>query len=346
MPKKVWLFAFGIVLLFAAAAVNRVAYADCESCSAIYGIEMRALMAEMEAHPFPELASLPVDDAMLYRRGFRKVLDATDIYDAPNGNPIGHMEAGFNFVNAGKEKDGWVQIGGNRWLPVSVLGPLNRGVSRFSGVMLPDGMPERPFGWLVLDTKPSKMPGAKAVPDTQAIKRYTLVNFFATEIVDGWEWYLIGPDQWIIQTRVARPQPVKRPDGVTGKWFSVDLFEQTLVAYDNDKAVFATLISSGLPDWPTTEGVHKVWDRYEQAKMSGASGLPDAYYLPQVPWIMYFNEDEQALHGAYWHDGFGYRHSHGCVNMSITDAHWAFAWTQESPETWVYVYHSGEYKSG
>ena len=67
---------------------------------------------------------------------------------------------------------------------------------------------------------------------------------------------------------------------------------------------------------------------------------------PQVPWVMYFNKEEQALHGAYWHDGFGFRRSHGCVNMSMTDAAWAFNWTQDQPEAWVYVYSSGEYKHG
>ena len=43
---------------------------------------------------------------------------------------------------------------------------------------------------------------------------------------------------------------------------------------------------------------------------------------------MYFDGDI-ALHGAYWHDGFGYRKSHGCVNMTITDAHWLFQWAED-----------------
>ena len=41
----------------------------------------------------------------------------------------------------------------------------------------------------------------------------------------------------------------------------------------------------------------------------------DFYYLEDVPWTMYFDE-ARALHGAYWHNGFGYPHSHGCVNLS------------------------------
>ncbi|SRR5581483_6786922 len=322
--------------------------ADTPPCGeiGIYGIEMRAVAAEMAVHPRPEVTPIPVDEKMLYRRAYRRVLKETDVYNAANGSVIGHIDNGFTFVNAGRRVNGWVEIRPGQWVPEQVLGPVNKAVSKFAGVALPNGMPDRAFGWILLDTKPSRSPGAKPVPGTTELKRYTLINLFAVENVDGWEWYLIGPDQWIIQTRIARLQPVKRPEGVSGKWFAVDLYEQTLIAYEDDKAVFATLISSGLPKWSTTEGLFTILERYELIKLGGAYGQPDFYYLPQVPWVMFFNKDEQALHGTYWHDGFGYRHSHGCVNMSMTDAQWAFKWTQDQPNAYVYVYHSGEYTNG
>ncbi len=312
----------------------------------IFAVERQALAAEIAAHPKPHVTPIPVDERQLYGRAYRRVLKETDVYDAPNGNVIGHIDAGFNFVNAGPGRDGWVEIRRGQWVPENVLGPINKAVSKFAGVALPDDMPVRPFGWVLLDTQPSRTLEAKPLRGTADLKRYTLINIFAVQKVDGWEWYLVGPDQWIVQTRVAKLVPVKRPAEVSGKWFAVDLYEQTLIAYDNDKAVFATLISSGLPQWSTTEGLFKIWDRYELVKMSGATGQPDFYYLPQVPWVMYFNQDEQALHGTYWHDGFGFRRSHGCVNMSITDAMWAFKWTQDTPDAFVYIYSSGEYTRG
>jgi hypothetical protein len=55
-----------------------------------------------------------------------------------------------------------------------------------------------------------------------------------------------------------------------------------------------------------------------------------AYELPGVPWTMLFHKDGYALHGAYWHNNFGTRMSHGCVNMRYADAQWLFRWT--SPE--------------
>ena len=318
----------------------------CAAEPGVYGTEMRVLAADMAAHPVPDLKPIPIDEKMLYQRAYRKVIKETDVYDGPNGNVVGHIDAGFNFVNAGKNVNGWVQIRPNQWLPKEALGPVNSAVSKFSGVALPDGLPDRAFGWVLLDTKPSRVPGAKPLAGTPTIKRYTLINLFAAENVDSWNWYLIGPNQWIHQKRISRLLPVKRPEGVSGKWFAVDLYEQTLIAYEDDRAVFATLISSGLQKWPSSEGLFKIWDRYELVKMSGASGQPDFYYLPQVPWVMYFNQEEQALHGAYWHDGFGYRHSHGCVNMSMTDAQWAYNWTKDQPEASVYVYHSGDYREG
>jgi len=66
---------------------------------------------------------------------------------------------------------------------------------------------------------------------------------------------------------------------------------------------------------------------------------------------MYFYRG-YGLHGAYWHDGFGYPRSRGCINLSPRDARWLFDWALpslpggrgavlskgENPGTWVYVY--------
>jgi hypothetical protein len=325
---------------------------DCAASGrGVYGIEGRALAAIMAAHPSPEVNPIPVDEKILGQHSYRRVNGETDIYNGPNGTVVGHLDSGFNFVDAGQDVNGWTEILPNQWLPDKILGPANNIVSRFTGVLLPDGIPEIPFGWLVVNVRPSRLPGVPASTDVPIVPRYTRVNFFAVEKVGDWDWYLIGPDQWVDQRQVARLQPAKRPDGVSGKWFAVDLYEQTLTAYQDDTAVFATLISSGLPLWPTDEGTFKIYSRQVSNKMSGGgpnsgmAGNPDFYFLPEVPYIQYFDK-EQALHGAYWHDGFGYRHSHGCINMSMTDAKWAFDWTADQKDSTVYVYHSGVYKDG
>ena len=33
--------------------------------------------------------------------------------------------------------------------------------------------------------------------------------------------------------------------------------------------------------------------------------------------MMYFNLEAEALHGAYWHNNFGSKMSHGCVSLPL-----------------------------
>ena len=56
-------------------------------------------------------------------------------------------------------------------------------------------------------------------------------------------------------------------------------------------------------------------------------GISDQYYdLPGVPWNLYFTEQGAVIHGAYWHDHFGERWSHGCVNLPAEVAHKLYEW--------------------
>lgn len=50
--------------------------------------------------------------------------------------------------------------------------------------------------------------------------------------------------------------------------------------------------------------------------------------LAGVPWCSFFTTEGHAFHGTYWHDDFGTRHSHGCVNMKNEDARWLFRWSR------------------
>jgi lipoprotein-anchoring transpeptidase ErfK/SrfK len=122
-------------------------------------------------------------------------------------------------------------------------------------------------------------------------------------------------------------QPTNRPFGVAAdeRWVDVNLSSQTMTAYEGDFAVMSTLISSGLPAWPTVTGQFRVYLRYESQTMDGTR-LGYDYYLTGVPYVMYFYQD-YALHGTYWHSNFGYPMSHGCVNLETGDAEWVFNFT-------------------
>lgn len=211
--------------------------------------------------------------------------------------------------------------------------------STFQGVALAE-QPERPFAWILQPVQPLLTPGGDVNPDAPVYHRYDVVQIYAAESLSDQVdqvWYLIGADQWISQIYVGKVTPSAPPDGVVPgtAWVEVDLFEQTLAAYVGDRMVYATLISSGLPGWDTPPGLFQVWLKVTSGKMSGGYNRPDYYFLEDVPWTMYFNKDV-ALHTAYWHDGFGYKRSHGCVNLAPSDAKWLFEWA--SGDLWVWVH--------
>jgi len=209
--------------------------------------------------------------------------------------------------------------------------------SSFQGVALAE-QPERPFAWILQGVQPLLTPAGQVNPNAPVYQRYDLVQIFATERLGDQVWYLIGPHQWINQIFVGKVTPSAPPEGVEpgAAWIEVDLFEQTLAAYVGERMVYATLVSTGLPGWDTPPGLSQVWLKVRSGKMSGGYNRPDYYFLEDVPWTMYFNKDI-GLHTAYWHDGFGYKHSHGCVNLAPLDARWLFEWASEDVWIWVHA---------
>lgn len=303
-------------------------------------------------YPEPDVEPLVIDDSVLYDRVYRRVGGGMQVFSAPGGSLVTTTGAGFSFVTVESTQGDWSQIDENEWVQNSSLSD-NVLISRYAGVELPEeGLPY-PMAWTLRHLRPSLSPGADESDLNPFMYRYTRVTLYTYVEIDGLRWYQIGQDQWVHQYDVAKITPVERPAEVdTNKWIGIDLYEQTLIAYEGETPVFSTLISSGLKDWGTNEGLFHVYLRYPRTSMSGAYQQPDFYYLQEVPWTMYFDGDI-AVHGTYWHDGFGYRASHGCVNASITDAKWLYDWAadefdytiSEDVGPAVYVYSSGQYAS-
>lgn len=324
-------------------------------CDYVPGQPTREACREIiAANAEPNLEEIAVDGATLAQYSFWRVgPQAVTTYSAPGGAPTGEIPAGFNFINAINQQDGWLQSEDGAWINIANSGAYYVQPSSFTGVRLPEGW-NQPFGW-ILDTTgiyASRYPGGPPDASTGLVPlHYQRFNIFAEAVDDeGWTWYMVGPDQWVKQIYMSVIQPVERPEGVTGRWVAIDLFEQSLVAYDGDRPVFATLVSSGLPGTETNEGLFTVWARLARDGMSGATGAPNAYALQSVPWVQYF-DGSISLHGTYWHDFFGYRRSRGCVNLSISDARWVFDFLTggvDDPHgditTYVYVYSTGEYR--
>jgi lipoprotein-anchoring transpeptidase ErfK/SrfK len=115
------------------------------------------------------------------------------------------------------------------------------------------------------------------------------------------------------------------PSEATGgtHWIDVNLTQQMVYAYAGDTVVNSFVVSTGTWMTPTVTGKYKIWIKLRYSDMSG----PD-YYLPNVPYVMYFYKD-YGLHGTYWHNNFGTPMSHGCVNLSIPDAEWLYNFSYE-----------------
>ena len=127
------------------------------------------------------------------------------------------------------------------------------------------------------------------------------------------------------------------------KWIDVSIKNETLVAYEGDKPVFATLISAGkdgtTPKGPfaTVQGTFRVREKHIAATMDGDTA-GELYSIDDVPYIQYFHSS-YALHGAFWHGEFGRVRSHGCVNLSPADSKRVFMWTEpQVPAGWHAVW--------
>jgi lipoprotein-anchoring transpeptidase ErfK/SrfK len=112
----------------------------------------------------------------------------------------------------------------------------------------------------------------------------------------------------------------------TGKWIDVSITKQTITAYQGSTPLKSVLVSTGVSWHPTPVGRFAVYTKIKSQTMSGGYGA-DSYYLPGVPWVMYFT-GAYAIHGTYWHRNFGTPMSHGCVNLSTDDAKWFFDWAE------------------
>ncbi len=128
------------------------------------------------------------------------------------------------------------------------------------------------------------------------------------------------------------------------KWIDISIISQTLVLWDGDRPVYATLVSTGRDGagdprktLSTPQGTFRIYQKHITTTMD--SNVADhEFELRDVPWVMYF-KGGYALHGAYWHDDFGRVRSHGCVNMAPIDARFAFFWsTPQVPDHWHAAY--------
>jgi lipoprotein-anchoring transpeptidase ErfK/SrfK len=108
----------------------------------------------------------------------------------------------------------------------------------------------------------------------------------------------------------------------------VSISAQQLWAYEGNELVNSTYVSTGtaeVPETTTPIGSHSVLSKVDVQDMEGTiSG--EHYFVPDVPYVMYFDNLGNALHGTYWHSNFGAPMSHGCINLPMEVAAWLYGW--------------------
>lgn len=119
------------------------------------------------------------------------------------------------------------------------------------------------------------------------------------------------------------------------KRIEADLDYQTLSCYEGNTEVFFCRISSGLKydayGGLSTELATPVGNLFTHWKIMSlnmtAGSFQSGYSTPAVPWSTMISGDGIAIHGAFWHNAFGEKRSHGCINVTPEHAKWIFRWT-------------------
>ena len=116
----------------------------------------------------------------------------------------------------------------------------------------------------------------------------------------------------------------------------VNLDYQTLSCFEGKKEVFFCRTATGIANDPQTglrsderaTPVGNLLTHWKIISKNMTAGDSQAgYSTPAVPWCTFVSGEGVAVHGAFWHNAFGEKWSHGCINVRPEDAKWVFRWT-------------------
>lgn len=301
------------------------------------------------------LLSAEAGDGLPYRYFFvgKEGAFAWDRLDrAGEDQPDQELEPGFAIAGVEERSslgERWVRTSKGRFVAMRDLAAAHP--SGFSGESIPAGSGESgarlDFAWVLVDrvtarAKPSA--GAKAAGVRVRFERVPIAEVRGA---GSSAWLRISkdgePEAWLLAREVARPTIAARPPEARDdeRWIDIELASQTLVAYEGDRPVFATLVSTGRgpqgSDTATPLGINRIWVKLHTSTMDNLERRDDPeasdkeeenrlYSLDDVPYVQFFNK-AVALHGVFWHRNFGRVQSHGCVNLAPKDARFLFGFT-------------------
>jgi len=111
------------------------------------------------------------------------------------------------------------------------------------------------------------------------------------------------------------------------QYVSVDVSEQRLRAFEFGRQVETFLVSTGRVQFPTPVGEFSALAKpfYVHYSWTYSRDNPNNYDLGVIPYNIRVMP-HIYIHYAPWHNNFGQRMSHGCINASLQTAKWIYEW--------------------
>ena len=125
---------------------------------------------------------------------------------------------------------------------------------------------------------------------------------------------------------------------IENKRIDVNINRQSVSCFEDEREVFYCRASTGNPaiaemlgedgvETATPLGLYRqVWRKSISAHMGGGDER-GGWDTPAIGYATYFVGNGVAFHSTFWHNGYGEKWSHGCVNVRPQDAKWIFRWT-------------------
>lgn len=166
-------------------------------------------------------------------------------------------------------------------------------------------------------------------------------NFFDPTLTAAiWQNQNIAPLQGL---KNKLPEDKQKVLGIESqdKIIEINLAKKTLTAHQGDNQILETPVNIG-KYFDTPVGEYSVLQKHLSVDLSGGSRLNQTYfYLPNVPYALYFNS-QFAILGSYWSKSFNGTSGFGCLEVPLEAAETLFYWadspaSSSSPGTKVII---------
>jgi lipoprotein-anchoring transpeptidase ErfK/SrfK len=263
------------------------------------------------------------------KKSKRKRLYWHDLVIPITNTTVSDDESAYNRVWYEVDDGGYVYSGSvqpvrtvlNEARPISLAGALGEVSVPYTDAHL-EANPESEFIYRLYYETVHWITASAVLPDGAIWYALLDDKFEQSNFVPG-EHIRIIPDEELIPVSPEIPNEQKRVE--------VRLNDQIVLAYENERLVFATRAATGgrlrSGTYTTPVGEYITYHKRPTRHMATGDLASNGFDLPGVPWVIYIKENGTSFHGTYWHNDYGRPRSHGCINLTPQAAKWLYRWT-------------------